>query len=198
MSAVGMWNSVDAPSEVQSSRCIPRSGRTRRSETRSSSGEQTWTRSVLHMKTSSPAGRRRRAASGIHLKGSHQIDAPYSEKARSNDPPDSGTSSAFASINSSPRPNSSFIARAASSCAGVMSTPTTRAAPCFFSHAPKYAVPQPSSITSRPRRSGRMRNSDSRFFHTPQWMCSCAQRCRARAFVYSAFDLVQCSRAVSA
>ena len=49
-------------------------------------------------------------------------------------------------------PGSSLIRRAVSSCAGVMSTPVTRA-PRFASQAPKYAVPQPSSITSFPETS---------------------------------------------
>jgi hypothetical protein len=89
------------------------------------------------MKISSPPGINSRAASGIHRYGSHQIDAPYSEKATSNEAAGSGTSSAFASRNSSPSPNSSFIARAVSSCAGVTSTPTTRLARCFLSQAPK-------------------------------------------------------------
>src|SRR5215211_3565908 len=70
------------------------------------------------MKTSSPPSRRSRAASGIHFAGSHQMDAPYSEKARSNDSPGKPVSSALAWTNSSPRPCSSFMRRAVSSCAG--------------------------------------------------------------------------------
>ena len=89
------------------------------------------------MKTSSPPGRNRRAASGIHRSGSHHSDAPYSEKAMSNDASGRGTASALAFRNSRPSPNLSFISRAVSSCAGVISTPRTRRAPCFFSHAPK-------------------------------------------------------------
>src|SRR5438034_6328740 len=107
MSDVGMWNSLEgSPSENQSRRFIALSGRTRRSATLSSSGEHTISRSVLRMKISSPPGRSKRAASGIHRYGSHQIEAPYSENARSNDPSGSGTSSAFASRNSSPSPRS--------------------------------------------------------------------------------------------
>src|SRR5947208_6081303 len=105
-------------------------------------------------KKSSPPGRSNRAASEIQSAGSHQIDAPYSENARSNDSSGSGTSSALASISSSPSPNSSSIRLAVSSCAGVTSTPTTRRAPARLSQAPKYAVPQPSSITSLPASSG--------------------------------------------
>ena len=69
----------------------------------------------LQRKTSSPPGRSSRAASGIHLYGSHQIDAPYSESARSNDSAGSGTSSAFASISSIAIPVSALIRRAVSS-----------------------------------------------------------------------------------
>src|SRR5438105_3448487 len=104
---------------------------------RSVSEEHTISRSVDRMKTSSPPGRSRRAASGIQRSGSHHSDAPYSEKAMSNDSSGRGTASALAMRNSSPRPNFSFISRAVSSCAGVISTPSTRFAPCFLSHAPK-------------------------------------------------------------
>src|SRR2546430_17685579 len=51
-------------------------------------------------KTSSPLGRRSRAASGIHLYGSHQIEAPYSEIARSKEAPGRPVASAFASTSS--------------------------------------------------------------------------------------------------
>ena len=101
------------------------------------------------------------------------------------------SSSAFASTSSSPSPNCSSMRRAVSSCAGVMSTPTTRAAPCRFSHAPKYAVPQPSSTTSLPSRSGSIRTSDSGTLHIPQAISSRAHATGARSSVYSAFDFVQ-------
>ena len=48
-------------------------------------------------KTSSPPGRSSRAASGTHRYGSAQIDAPYSETARSKLASGSGTASALAS-----------------------------------------------------------------------------------------------------
>src|ERR1700704_634818 len=67
-----------------------------------------------------------------------------------------------------------------------MSTPTTRRAPCCFSQAPKYAVPQPSSMTSRPARSGSRRSSDSGTDHMPQLISGSFQALLARASVYSA------------
>ena len=74
----------------------------------------------FRMNTSSPRGRNSRAASGIQRSGSHQIDAPYSETARSNEASGSGTASALASISSSPRAHSSSSRRAVSSCAGEL------------------------------------------------------------------------------
>ena len=104
-------------------------------------------------KTSRPPRRSSRAASGIHLRGSAQSDAPYSETARSNDASGSGTASPGASTSGNSRPVSCIMRRAVASCAGVGSTPVTRA-PRRASQEPKYAVPQPSSTTSRPFTSG--------------------------------------------
>ena len=108
-------------------------------------------------KISRPPGRRRRAASGIQRYGSHQMLAPYSLIARSNEASGRGTASALASMSGKDRPCSAWSARAVSSWAGVMSTPTGRA-PRRASHAETYAVPQPSSIVSRPATSGRIRS----------------------------------------
>ena len=60
----------------------------------------------LTRKTSSPPGRSSRAASGIQRYGSHQIEAPYSETARSKLASGSGTSSALASTSGNSSPNS--------------------------------------------------------------------------------------------
>ena len=57
--------------------------------------------------------------------------------------------------------------RALSSCAGVMSTPTGRA-PALASHAETYAVPQPSSTTSRPSTSPITPSSASGICQMPQ------------------------------
>src|SRR5439155_1232755 len=124
------WNSTPLQSSSsQSKRYMPFCGRCNRSVVLPWSGTQRMRRVVPRMKTSSPPGRSRRDASAIQSAGSHQIEAPYSEKTRSNDSSGSGTSSAFASISSSPRSNSSFRRRAVSSWAGVTSIPTTRLAP---------------------------------------------------------------------
>src|SRR5437016_6990113 len=143
---------------------------------------------------SSPPGRRRRAASAIQSLGSHQMDAPNSERTRSNAASGRLVRSAFSSRSSRPRLNSSFNRRAVSSWAGVMSTPTTRRALRFFNHAPKYAVPQPSSTTSLPSTSGKTPISRSGVLKTPQVISSWAHASRARASVYSAFERVQLSR----
>ena len=103
----------------------------------------------LRRKTRRPPGRSRRAASGIHRCGSAQIDAPYSESDESNDASGKGTSSPVASTSGNSTPVSRCSRRAVSSCAGVGSTPTTRA-PRRASQAEKYAVPQPSSTMSSP------------------------------------------------
>jgi len=107
-------------------------------------------------------------------------------------------SSAFASISSRPSLNSSFIRLAVASCAGVTSTPTTRAAPRFFNQALKYAVPQPSSTMSLPLRSGSTWTSASRAAAMPQVISSSDHASCAFRSVYSAFALVQLSRLTTA
>src|SRR5438067_713189 len=148
----------------------------------------------LRRQASTPLGRWSRAASGIHLYGSHQIEAPYSEIARSNDAPGRPVASAFASTSSRPSPYFAFIRRAVSSCAGVTSTPTTRRAPPRFSQAATYAVPQPSSTTSLPRTSGKTLTWLSGVFHTPQEISCSFHACSARPSVYAALFFVQWSR----
>src|SRR3982074_1762743 len=148
----------------------------------------------LRRKTSSPSGRRSRAASGIHLYGSHQIEAPYSEIARSNDAPGSPVASAFASTSSRPSPYFVLSLRAVSSCAGVMSTPTTRRAPPLLSQAETYAVPHPSSMTSLPVTPATILTSDSGVFHRPQLISCSFQACSARPSVYAALFFIQGER----
>ena len=94
-SASGRWNSL-VPSSSQSIRSRPRWGRCNVS-CQPSSAAQSIDRVELRRNTSSPPGRSSRAASGIQRRASHQIEAPYSESARSNEASGSGTSSAFAS-----------------------------------------------------------------------------------------------------
>ena len=177
-----IWNSVSGGS-VQSIRSSPRCGRWRDVVTFPSCGMQSTDSVEFRRNTSSPPGRSRRAASGIHLRGSHQIEAPYSETARSNDADGRPVCSALASISSRPRPVFSFIRRAVASCAGVTSTPTTRRAPRFLSHAPTYAVPQPSSTTSLPRTLGSTLTSRSGVFQTPQLISASLHACSARRSV---------------
>ena len=90
-------------------------------------------------------------------------------------------------------PVSAIIRRAVSSCAGVMSTPIGLA-PSLASHAEKYAVPQPSSTTSRPSTSPSTLSSDSSIAQMPHEISSSAQLVVAFSFVYSAFACVQSSR----
>src|SRR5664279_5767676 len=71
-----------------------------------------------------------------------------------------------------------------------MSPPIGRA-PRLASQAEKYAVPQPSSTTSRPVTSPSTFSSDSSIDQMPQWIESRAQLSAARSSVYSAFDWVQ-------
>ena len=136
-SPCGSWKSTPSSSSGHSIRCSPNCGRSSRSPTfpSGSSGAQSTHSVEFRRNTSSPPGRSSRAASGIHRYGSHQIDAPYSETTRSNDASGSGTSSAFASINST-----GTRALAASprrlELRRRQSTPVTRA-PRFASHAPK-------------------------------------------------------------
>ena len=75
----------------------------------------------------------------------------------------------------------------------MRSTPVTRA-PRFASQAPKYAVPQPSSITSLPDTSPRTPSSESLGPNMPHVISSAAQASRARASVYSSFAFVQPAR----
>src|SRR2546421_1293340 len=183
-----MWNSPSSVSD-QSRRCSPRWGRCSSSFTPSISMHNM--ESVeLHMNTSQPDGLRRRAASGIHLYGSAQIDAPYSECTMSNDASGKGTSSPTASISGNSMRVSRCMRRAVANCAGVGSMPTGRA-PRFAIHAEKYAVPHPSSTTSRPSSFGKTRSSDSGMRQIPHVISSCAHDSAARASVYSAFARVQ-------
>jgi hypothetical protein len=71
-------------------------------------------RAVLE-NTSSPPGRRRRAASGIHRYGSHQMLAPYSDSARSNAALASGACSASAWMSGNVRPYSRWSRQAVAS-----------------------------------------------------------------------------------
>ena len=119
--------------------------------------------------------------------------APYSETARSKLSDGSGTSSALASISGNSMPNSAWQRRAVASCAGVTSTPTGRA-PRRASQAETYAVPQPSSITSRPATSPSEPSDDSGTPKTPQVISAAAQLSLAFASVYAAFASVQSSR----
>ncbi|OLD98829.1 MAG: hypothetical protein AUG91_08245 [Actinobacteria bacterium 13_1_20CM_4_69_9] len=144
----------------------------------------------LRKKINRPPGRASRAASGIQRNGSAQIDAPYSEWTMSKDSSGSGTSSPYASTNGNSRPVCPCMRRAVSSCAGVGSTPTTRA-PRRASQAEKYAVPQPSSTMSRPSTSPRRFSSHSGFCQMPQLISSAAHDRSACASVYSALARVQ-------
>ena len=121
-------------------------------------------------------------------------DGKVGEIARSNEAPGRPVASAFASTSSSSSPYFVFSRRAVSSCAGVMSTPTTRRAPPRFSQADTYAVPQPSSTTSFPRTAGRTFTLLSGVFHTPHEISCSFQACSARPSVYAALFFVQWSR----
>src|SRR6266566_3665428 len=176
------WNSVSFVSG-QSMRFMPSCGRCNFSWTFPVSGAHRIESVELRRKTSSPFGRRSRAASGIHLYGSHQIEAPYSEIARSKEAPGRPVASAFASTSSRPSPYFEFIRRAVSSWAGVISMPTTRRAPRRFNHAETYAVPHPSSTMSLPRTSGRTLTSDSGVLHTPHEISCSFHACSARPSV---------------
>src|SRR6266545_3832323 len=144
----------------------------------------------LRRNTSRPPGRSSRAASGIHRYGSTQIDAPYSETTRSAEASGRPVSAASVSTSGNSIPVSRMRRLAVSSCAGVGSTPTTLA-PRRASHAEKYAVPHPSSTTSRPLTSPRRFSSDSGVSNTPHLISSCAQARAAEASVYSVFARVQ-------
>ena len=121
------------------------------------------------------------------------MDAPYSETARSKLSSGSGTASALASSSGNSRPKRSCISRAVASWAGVTSTPTGRA-PRRASQAETYAVPQPSSTTSRPStESGSTRASDSGMPQTPQVISSEAHA-RGASSAYSGAQDVHSSR----
>src|SRR5579859_2146008 len=168
----------------------PKSGRRSVVPSLPSSGAQSCDRFELVRKIRRPPRRSRRAASGTHLYGSAQRHAPYSLIARSNEESGSGTDSPGASTRSSSMPVSRIIRRAVSSCAGVGSTPTTRA-PRFASLADRYAVPHPSSTTSRPATLPRTPTVDSGMPKTPNVMSSRDHARAAAASVYSAFAFVQ-------
>jgi hypothetical protein len=89
--------------------------------------------------------------------------------------------------------------RAVESWAGVRSTPVGRA-PRLASQAEKYAVPQPSSTTSRPATSPSTPSCCSGTLNTPHVMSSAAQARSACSSSYSRFARVHRSRlaAVSA
>jgi hypothetical protein len=102
-----------------------------------------------------PPGRNSRAASGTQRAGSHHKLAPHSEMARSKLSPGRGMFPASASMSGNEIPKWFWHRRDVASWAGVTSTSTGRA-PCLASHAEKYAVPHPSSTTSKPETSPRM------------------------------------------
>ena len=125
-------------------------------------------KAALVRNTSRPPGRSSRRASGIHLYGSHQRHAPYSEIARSKLASGSGTSSAFPWMSGNSSSCSACIRRAVASCASELSMPTGLA-PRRASQAETYAVPQPSSITSIPAASsGNIPTSASGTLQIPQ------------------------------
>src|SRR5256714_2573618 len=121
------------------------------------------------------------------------MDAPYSETTRSALESGSGTDFPGASSSGNSMPVSAMQRRAVSSCAGVGSTPTGRA-PRFASHAETYAVPHPSSTTSRPFTSGSAPTCDSGMPHVPQSISACSHFPIACWSVYSRFERVQSSR----
>src|SRR5437588_5592965 len=146
----------------------------------------------LVRKMSRPPERSSRFASGIHRYGSAQRLAPYSLIARSNAASGNGTDSPGASTSGNSIPVSRCMRRAVSSWAGVGPTPTGRA-PRFASQAEKYAVPQPSSTTSRPATSPMQPMVDSWTPKTPQeislllhWRGAAAAVCSSFAFVQAA------------
>src|SRR4051794_18043930 len=187
-----MWYSMPR-SPGHATRYIPNCGRSSRSAaTPGPSGKQSVMSTEFVRKTSRPPGRSSLAASGIHLAGSAQSDAPYSENARSKDESGSGTSSAGASTSGNSSPVCACMRRAVSSCAGVGSTPTGRA-PRRASRAEKYAVPQPSSTTSRPSTSPRQAICDSGMPKTPQRISPSLQCRSADGPVNSAFVSVHCA-----
>src|SRR6476469_7445932 len=187
-----MWYSIPS-SPGHATRYISKCGRIRRSPaTPGPSGKQSVMSMEFVRKMSWPPGRSSRAASGIHLAGSAQSDAPYSENARSNDESGSGTSSPGAWTSGNSSPVCACMRRAVASCAGVGSTPTGRA-PSRASRAEKYAVPQPSSTTSRPSTSPRQPICDSGMPKTPHWISPSLQCRSADGSVNSEFVFVHCA-----
>src|SRR5919106_2744357 len=176
-----------------SKRYMPNCGRSKRSSTTPSSGEHRIESGELQTKIRRPPGRSKRAASATHSAGSHQMLAPYSDTTRSKVASAKGTSSALASPSETSSPVSVCNRRAVSSCAGVTSTPTGRA-PFRANHADTYAVPHPSSTTSKPRTSPRTPTSLSGTPNAPHVISSRSHASRAAASVYSAFVTVQTSR----
>ena len=146
---------------------------------------------ALPRKISCPSGRSSRAASGIHRYGSHQIAAPYSLIARSKLASASGTASALAWISGKCRSCSSWSARAVASW---FSESRCRPAERLVGQArhDTYAVPHPSSMTSRPLTSGRRCTSVSGMPQMPHDGC-CAQL-RRPGSAYSAADWFQAAR----
>jgi hypothetical protein len=100
--------------------------------------------------------------------------APYSEIARSKESSGSGTASALPSMSGKSTPCSAWRACAVASCSGVTSMPIGRA-PRRASHDDTYAVPQPSSMTSRPSSSGSEPIWASGISQTPQAISFSAQ-----------------------
>ena len=101
--------------------------------------------------------------------------APYSLMARSKLASGSGTVSALPWMSGNSRSCSAWSALAVLSYSSELSIPVTLA-PRRASQADRYAVPQPSSITSRPARSsGSARSSDSGILKMPQVNSSRAQ-----------------------
>ncbi len=101
--------------------------------------------------------------------------APYSEIATSKLASGRGTASALPWTSGNSTPKRSCMRRAVASCAAELSIPTGWA-PRRASHAETYAVPQPSSIASRPASvAGNIPTSDSGTPQIPQEGSSLSQ-----------------------
>ncbi len=146
-------------------------------------------------KTRRPRGRSSRDASGIQAYGSAQIDAPYSEIAKSKLASGYGTRSALPWISGNSMPCSACRRRAVASCCSELSMPTGRA-PRRASHAETYAVPQPSSIASLPvRSSGSRWSSASGMSQMPHFSSPRDSRQLRSPFgMYSAAHSSHCAR----
>ncbi len=193
MSPCARWNSV--PPSDHSIRRIPRCGRCSVSEVESgSSTAQRMTKWAAcrerRVAQTDGAGVPPRGASALdHTRGSRRTRRRRGRSRRPGaEPPRRSPRRAGTRC-----PVSTMQRRAVSSCAGVTSTPTGRA-PCFASHAEKYAVPQPSSITSRPPTSPSTPSSRSGTPNMPHVNSSFAHAREASMSVYSAFDCVQSAR----